>query len=125
MAKLVTSDGIALIQMSPLERWLLGRHFLAFELSRIVGLYLEEAPKRRSLGQRRGGNLLYLVKSGEYIRGVKRILVVGSSRKQTVRILLLNPAFDEIYLQIRKPEQILELLAKEAKKPLNMGSETL
>ena len=116
MVRVVISDGIGLIELSRLQKYLLGRPYLAFELARIVAVYEEKTPTRRSLGQRKTPNLLYLFKAGEYLRGVKRLLWVGGVGSKTIRILLLNPAFDEIYLRVRKPEEILDLLGKYAKK---------
>lgn len=124
MVQVVVSDGIGLIELSWLQKRLLGRRYIAFELGRIVAVYEEKTPTRRSLGQRKSKNVLFLFKTGEYLRGVKRLLWVGGLGSKTVRILLLNPAFDEIYLQVRKPEQILDLLAKYGKNPPKEGSET-
>lgn len=121
MARVVISDGIGLIELSPLQKYLLGRPYIAFELARIIAINEETTPSKRALGQRKSPNLLYLFKSGEYLRGVKRLLWVGGPGSKTVRILLLNPAFDEIYLQVRNPEQTLDLLAKYVK---NRPSET-
>ncbi len=124
MVQVVISDGIGLIELSWLQKRLFGRPYIAFELGRIVAVYEEKTPTRRSLGQRKSKNVLFLFKTGEYLRGVKRLLWVGGLGSKTVRILLLNPAFDEIYLQVRKPEQILDLLAKYGKNPPKEGSET-
>lgn len=68
--------------------------------------------------------MLFLFKTGEYLRGVKRLLWVGGFGSKPVRILLLNPAFDEIYLRVRKPERILDILAKYGKKLEKADSET-
>lgn len=125
MVKVVVSDGIGLIELSRLEKYLLGRPYIAFEMGRIVAVYQEKSPVRRTLGQRKTKNLLYLFKTGEYLRGVKRILCVGGSHSTTVRILLLNPAFDEIYIQTRKPEQLLKILDENGTIRLKNPSETL
>lgn len=125
MVKVVVSDEIGLIELSWLQRYLLGRPYIAFEMGRIVAVYEEKTPNRRSLGQRKTPNLLYLFKSGEYLSGVKRLLCLGGPGGSTVRILLLNPAFDEIYLQTRKPEELLKVLEKYGKNGLKAHAETL
>ena len=124
VVRVVISDGIGLVELSWLQRRLLGRPYIAFELARIVAVYEEKTPKRRTLGKRRSPNVLFLFKTGEYLRGVKRLLWVGGFGSKTVRILLLNPAFDEIYLRVRKPERILDILAKYGKKLEKADSET-
>ncbi len=100
-------------------------HNIAFEMGRIVAVYQEKSPARRTLGQRKTKNLLFLFKTGEYLRGVKRILCLGGAHSTTVRILLLNPAFDEIYIQTRKPEQLLKILDENGNIRLKSPSETL
>ena len=125
MVKVVVSDGIGLIELSRLDKYLLGRPYIAFEMGRIVAVYQEKSPARRTLGQRKTKNLLFLFKTGEYLRGVKRILCLGGMHSTTVRILLLNPAFDEIYIQTRKPEQLLKILDENGNIRLKSPSETL
>jgi len=124
VAKLKVSDGVVLIKLSLLQKCLLGRPYIAFELSRIISVSSENTPTRRSLGLRKSKNFLYLFKTGEYLRGVKRLLWVGGAGSKTIRILMLNPAFDEIYLQTRRPEQILDLLARYAKNRPKQLAET-
>lgn len=114
MAKLVISEGIALVNLSRRQRRLLDRPYIAFELGRIVAVYKVEPPKRSELGQRKTRGFRFW-KTGGYIRGVKRVLYVKGSGKEVVRILLLNPTFDEVYLQFKSASGSFEVLAKNAK----------
>jgi len=51
VVRVVISDGIGLVELSWLQRRLLGRPYIAFELARIVAVYEEKTPKRRTLGK--------------------------------------------------------------------------
>ena len=115
MGKVIISDGIALIKLSPLQRYLTQRRHIAFELERLNTLYLEKTPTRRGLGRRKSPNFLGLFKTGEYLLGVKRVIFVGPSRGRCLKIMLLNPAFDEVYLNISHPEKLFVELSKYAK----------
>jgi hypothetical protein len=98
MAKLIFTDGIALLKLSRVERFLLGRHYIAFELDRILKVTAEETPKKSALGQKAKFRWLSFSRTGEYQIGIKRCLFIGPNRQRCIRVLLLNPAFDEIYL---------------------------
>jgi hypothetical protein len=45
--KVVISDGILLVKLNPVQRSLLKRPHVAFELSRIMAIYLQKAPKKK------------------------------------------------------------------------------
>jgi hypothetical protein len=110
--RIEVSGTIGLIKLSRIQRFLLQRRFIAFELRRIVAIYEEKPPKRKLLGVRRTRNLLFLFKTGEYSRGIKKILYLGPTGGKSVRILLLNPDFDEIYISLRGRKDLLALLQK-------------
>ncbi|NBQ93398.1 MAG: hypothetical protein EBU06_05620 [Micrococcales bacterium] len=115
MNKLVISDGVAFIKLSRLERFLLGRPYLAFEVSRISTLYMEKRPKRQELGDRKSPNFLNIFRVGEYLLGVKRILVIGPKSEVCLKILLMSPHFDEIMLTGKSIEVDYVELSKYAK----------
>lgn len=98
MAKLIVTDGIALLKLSRLERYVLGRHYIAFELDRILKVSVEDTPKRIELGEKTKYGWLPFAISGEYQLGVKRSLFVGPKKERCVRVLMLNPSFDELYI---------------------------
>ncbi len=98
MAKFIVTDGIALLKLSRLERFALGRHYVAFELERILKVSAEETPSKESLGTKNRYGWLPFSKTGEYQTGVKRSLFIGPNKDRCVRVLLLNPSFDELYL---------------------------
>ena len=98
MAKLIVTDGIALLKLSLSEKYLLGRSYIAFELDRTLKVSAEVTPSPKEIGEKVKYRWLPFNMSGEYQNGVKRILVIGPKKDRCIRILLLNPAFDEIYL---------------------------
>lgn len=98
MAKLIVTDGIALFKLSRTERYVLGRHYIAFELDRILKVSVEQTPKRSDLGEKTRYGRLPFNLSGEYQIGVKRSLFIGPKKANCIRVLLLNPSFDELYV---------------------------
>ena len=98
MAKLIVTDGIALLKLSRLERYLLGRHYIAFELDRILKVSVEDTPTKDELGEKNRYGWMPFSITGEYQVGVKRSLFIGPKKERCVRVLLLNPDFDEIYI---------------------------
>ena len=115
MSKLFISDGVAFIKLSRLDRFLLGRPYVAFEVTRISTLYIEKCPKRREFGARKSPNFLNIFRVGEYLLGVKRILVIGPKSEVCLRILFMSPHFDEILLTGKYIEVDYVELAKYAK----------
>lgn len=108
--KLVISDGIVFIRLNSVRRSLLERPHIAFELTRMVGIYVQKAPKTRNLGEKVSQKSFLWSKTGVYQDGFKKTLYLGRNRGKSVRILLLNPAFDQLLLAGRKSEKIANLL---------------
>jgi hypothetical protein len=110
MAKLIFTDGIALLKLSRSERYLLGRHYVAFELDRILKVSAEETPKKDALGQRVKYGWLPFTRTGEYQNGAKRRLFIGPKKDRCVRVLLLSSSFDELYLTFGEQFELFALL---------------
>ena len=98
MAKLIITDGIGLIKLSPVQRYLLGRRYVAFELERMIKVSVQNTPKRADLGEKAKHGWLPFSRTGEYQNGAKKSLFIGPKRSRCVRVLMLNPALDEIVL---------------------------
>jgi len=98
MAKLIITDGIGLIKLSPVQRYLLGRRYVAFELDRMLKVSVENTPKRANLGEKAKYGWLPFSCTGEYQNGAKKSLFIGPKKTRCVRVLILNPALDEICL---------------------------
>ena len=98
MAKLIITDGIGLIKFSPIQRYLLGRRYVAFELERMITVSVQNNPKKEDLGEKAKHGWLPFSRTGEYQNGAKRSLFIGPKRARCVRVLMLNPALDEIVL---------------------------
>ena len=98
MAKLIITDGIALVKLSRAQNYLLGRSYVAFDLNQMLKVSVLTTPKKIELGQRTKHGWMPLSITGEYQTGVKRTLFIGPKKVRCVRILLLNPSLGEIYL---------------------------
>jgi hypothetical protein len=116
LSKLIIADGIVLVKLNSIQRRLLKRPHIAFELGRLMAIYVQKSPKRRDLGEKVTKRGFLWSKTGEYRLGVKTSLYLGRSRGKVVRILLLNPAFDELILGIGKPQDVSKLLTPYLKK---------
>jgi hypothetical protein len=110
MAKLIFTDGIALLKLSRSERYLLGRHYIAFELDRILKVSAEETPKKDALGQKVKYGWLPFTRTGEYQNGARRTLFIGPKKDRCVRVLLLSSSFDELYLTFGEQFELFALL---------------
>jgi hypothetical protein len=98
MAKLIITDGIGLIKLSPVQRYLLGRRYVAFELDRMLKVVVQNTPKRADLGEKVKHGWLPFSRTGEYQIESKKSLFIGPKKARCVRVLMLNPALDEIIL---------------------------
>jgi hypothetical protein len=96
VAKVLITDGIGLIKLSPVQRYLLGRRYVAFELERMIKVSVQNTPKRADLGQKTKHGWLPFSWTGEYQDGAKKSLFIGPRKSRCVRVLMLNPALDEI-----------------------------
>jgi len=76
---------------------------------------MEKRPKRQELGDRKSPNFLNIFRVGEYLLGVKRILVIGPKSEVCLKILLMSPHFDEIMLTGKSIEVDYVELSKYAK----------
>ena len=110
MAKLIFTDGIALLKLSRVERFLLGRHYIAFELDRILKVSAEQTPGKDALGQKTKHGWLPFTITGEYQNGAKRILFIGPKKDRCVRVLLLSTSVDERYLTFGEQFELFALL---------------
>lgn len=122
MSRVVISDGIALIELGLLQRKLLNRPYIAFEVRRIIAVYKEVSPRRRELGSRKLKTWLFFAKVGEYVLGTKKVIYIGSKKGKCCRLLLLNPGFDEIYLGAKDLDKLALELGKYASRPDLMPS---
>ena len=72
MAKLIITDGFGLIKPSPVQRYLLGRRCVAFELERMITVSVQNTPKRSDLGEKPKHGWLPFSRTGEYQNGAKK-----------------------------------------------------
>lgn len=110
MAKLIITDGIALVKLSPMQRLLLRRHYIAFELDRILKVTAEPTPTKAELGKKTQFGWVFFTRTGEYRNGAKRTLFVGSGKEHCVRILLLSASIDELYVSSSKQFEYFSVL---------------
>jgi hypothetical protein len=110
MAKLIITDGIGLIKLSPVQRYLLGRRYVAFELDRMLKVVVQNTPERADLGEKVKHGWLPFSRTGEYQNESKKSLFIGTKKVRCVRVLMLNPALDEIILTSGKQLELYAVL---------------
>jgi len=98
MAKLIVTDGIALLKLSRREKLALGRGYIVFGLNQVLSISVEETPAKADRGTKIKHGWFSFSDSGEYENGGKSSLFVGPERDHCVRVMLLNPSFTGLYL---------------------------
>jgi len=112
MPKTQFTNELAKISLSAVERRLLGRFSIQFELSRVVKVEEVQLPGKAKLGLRISKGLMFAGQTGEYRVGSKKVLVIGRSGDTGVKITLSNPAFDELYMATKDPAAFIAKLGK-------------
>jgi hypothetical protein len=98
MAKLIITDGVALLKLSRAERFELGRRYIAFDLNQVLRMSVEPTPNKEALGKKTKFGWLSLSDSGEYQNGSKVNYFIGPNRDRCIKVQLLNPVISEMYL---------------------------
>lgn len=98
MAKLIITDGVALLKLSRAERFELGRRYIAFDLNQVLRMSVEETPSKDALGKKTKFGRLSFSDSGEYQNGSKVSFFIGPKRDRCIKVQLLNPVISEMYL---------------------------
>jgi len=112
VAELIVADGIALLKFSRFERSTLGRHYLAFDLNRVLSVSIEPAPSKAVLGKKTSFKRFSLSKTGDYTNEGKRSFFVGPRRKSCVRVLLVTTQIDVLYLTFGNQTKVCSQLKK-------------
>ena len=98
MARLIVTDGIAVLKFSRSEASALGRKYLAFDLSKVWRVSVENSPTKAVLGKKTGPKWWLFSPTGDYLKETTRALFIGPRRKRCVKVLLLSTAIDALYL---------------------------
>jgi hypothetical protein len=110
MAKLAITDGIALLELSRLERYELGRKYIAFDLNQVMGISIIDTPNDAEFGKKTKFHWVSLAKTGVYQNGDKVSVLLGPKRPTCVRVVLLNPYFTYLYLTFGDQSELLSRL---------------
>jgi len=98
MAKIIITDGIALLKLSRGESYALGRKYIVFGINQVLSLAVEETPNQADLGTKVKHGWFAASKASEYTDGSKSSLIIGPKKDHCVRVTLLNPAIFAVYL---------------------------
>jgi hypothetical protein len=112
MAKLAITDGIALLELSRLERYELGRKYIAFDLNQVMGISIIDTPNDAEFGKKTKFHWVSLSKTGEYQNGENVSVLLGPKRDTCVRVVLLNPYFTYLYLTFGDQSELLSRLKR-------------
>lgn len=111
MAKLIITDGVALLKLSRAERIGLGRRYIAFDLNQVLRMSVEETPSKDALGKKTKFSRLSFSDTGEYQDGSKISFVIGPNRDRCIKLMLLNPEISEMYLTFGNQFKVFASLA--------------
>lgn len=93
MAKLIITDGIGLIKLSLVQRYLLGRSYVAFELERMIKVSVQNTPKKADLGEKAKHGWLPFSRTGEYQNGAKKEPIYRPKEGQMRKSVDVKPCF--------------------------------
>ncbi len=110
MAKLTITDGIVLLELSRIERFELGRKYIAFDLRQVLNVEVLKTPKKAELGKKTKLHKISLLRSGEYLNGSKVTVFLGPRRSKCIKVQLLNPYFADLYLTFGDQDELMARL---------------
>jgi hypothetical protein len=98
MATVRFCDDKAIIDLTYFEQKIFERSEFEVDLRSLISVDLEFIPEIENLGQRQTTRWIFEGYKGTYLYKYKKRVVLGQPGEKSVRILLFNPAFDEIWL---------------------------
>lgn len=109
MATVRFIDNKAIIDLTYFEQKIFDRHEYEVDLRSVIRVDLETIPEVVDLGERQTTRWIFEGFKGTYLYGYKKRVVLGQPGEESVRVLLFNPNFDEIWLPAKNLDEIADL----------------
>ena len=111
MATVRFCDDKAIIDLTYFEQKIFERNEFEVDLRSLFSVDREAIPGMENLGQRQTTRWIFEGYKGTYLYKYKKRVVLGQPGEESVRILLFNPAFDEIWLPVENTSDLAENFA--------------
>jgi hypothetical protein len=111
MATVRFFDDKAIIDLTYFEQKIFERNEFEVDLRSLFSVDREAIPGMENLGQRQTTRWIFEGYKGTYLYKYKKRVVLGQPGEESVRILLFNPAFDEIWLPVENTSDLAENFA--------------
>jgi hypothetical protein len=107
----VNQDGLQL-KFAPIERFLCGESALEVALKDILAARIvAKAEKIKLKRPARGSKIPFLLAGGSFLANDRKVLAWVRPRHPVVRVTILHPRFDELYLTGKNVQHIVDYLA--------------
>jgi len=100
------------LRFARIERWLSGESSIEVALKDILAARIvAKAEKIKLKRPARGSKIPFLLAGGTFLANDRKVLAWVRPRQPVVRVTILHPRFDEIYLTGKNVQQIVDYLA--------------
>lgn len=107
----MNQDGLQL-KFAPIERFLCGESALEVALKDILAARIvAKAEKIKLKRPARGSKIPFLLAGGSFLANDRKVLAWVRPRHPVVRVTILHPRFDELYLTGKNVQHIVDYLA--------------
>jgi hypothetical protein len=106
MAAVRFIDDKAIIDLTYFEQKIFERTEFEVDLRSLIRVDLETIPEVVNLGDRKTTRWIFEGFKGTYLYRYKKRVVLGQPGEQSVRVLLFNPNFDEIWFPAENGAEI-------------------
>jgi len=108
MAAVRFIDDKAIIDLTYFEQKIFERNEFEVDLRSLIRVDLENIPELDNLGDRKTTRWIFEGYKGTYLYKYKKRVVLGQPGDQSVRVLLFNPNFDEIWFPAENGVEIAD-----------------
>ena len=108
MATVRFIDDKAFIDLTYFEQKIFDRSEYEVDLRSVIRVDLETIPEVLDLGERQTTRWIFEGYKGTYLYRYKKRVVLGQPGEESVRVLLFNPNFDEIWLPVENLDEIAD-----------------
>lgn len=108
MASVRFIDDKAIIDLTYFEQKIFERTQFEVDLRSLIRVDLETIPEMDNLGERQTTRWIFEGYKGTYLYRYKKRVVLGQPGEESVRVLLFNPNFDEIWLPVENLDEIAD-----------------
>ena len=119
---LVNQVGLQL-RFGKIERLICGETAIDVALKDILAARIVTKPEKIRLKRpAKGHKVPFLVAGGTFLANDRKVLAWVRGRRQVLRVTILNPRWDELYLTSQNSQQVIDFLAFQRRLARDQGS---